>query len=87
MRDWIAALPEAERPSAAFDTRIGGLLGRGGASTLERLLKSRGRRVVVRGEGFLIVNQREVHAAASMLREGELARATEWGVRLASLAS
>lgn len=85
MRDWIAALPEAELPAAAFDTRIGGLLGRGGASSLERLLKARGRRIVTRGEGFVIVNQREVHAAASMLREGELTRAAAWGATMASL--
>lgn len=85
LRDWIAAIPVAESHAAVFDTRIAGLLGHGGTSTLERLLKSRGRRPLAHGEGFIIVNQRAIHASGSLLREGELARATLWGSRLASL--
>jgi len=85
MRDWVAAIPQAAHAAVAFDTRIAGLLGRGGVSSLERRLRSRGRRVVQHGEGFIIINQRAIHASGSLLREGELARATQWGTHLASL--
>jgi len=86
LRDWVSALPEAPYAAAAFDTRIGGILGHGGVSSLERRLKARGRKVLVRGEGFIIINQRAIQAPGSLLREGELARATAWGAHLASLA-
>lgn len=85
MRDWVAELPYSDAPAAAFDTRISGLIGRGGVSALERLLKARGRRLIDRGAGFVVINRREIHETASMLREGELARAAEWGARLATL--
>ena len=85
IRDWVAALPYGEGLAAAFDTRITGLIGRGGASTIERLLKGRGRRLVHQAGGFVVTNQREIHDTASMLREGELAKASQWGARLATL--
>ena len=85
IRDWLAALPYSEAGAAAFDTRISGLIGRGGASTIERLLKGRGRRLVHQAGGFVVTNKREIHETASMLREGELAKASEWGARLAGL--
>jgi hypothetical protein len=85
MRDWIAELPYGDAPAAAFDTRISGLVGRGGVSALERLLKARGRRLIDRGTGFVVINRREIHQTASMLREGELARAAAWGAHLVTL--
>ncbi|NYI40916.1 hypothetical protein [Demequina lutea] len=85
MRDWVAELPYSDAPAAAFDTRISGLVGRGGVSALERLLKARGRRLIDRGAGFVVINRREIHQTASLLREGELARASAWGARLATL--
>jgi len=85
MRDWVAELPYSDAPAAAFDTRISGLIGRGGVSALERLLKARGRRLIDKGAGFVVINRREIHEAASMLREGELARASAWGARLVTL--
>ena len=85
MRDWVAELPYSDAPAAAFDTRISGLVGRGGVSALERLLKARGRRLIDRGSGFVVINRREIHETASLLREGELARASAWGARLATL--
>lgn len=86
MREWIADLPHQESLAVAFDTRITGLIGHGGASAIERLLKRRGRRLAHRAEGFVVTNRREIHETASMLREGELAKAAEWGSFLASLA-
>ena len=85
IRHWVAELTYGESVAAAFDTRITGLMGRGGARSIERLLKGRGRRLIHQAHGFIITNQREVHRAASMLREGELARASEWGAHLAAL--
>jgi len=85
MRDWVAELPYSDAPAAAFDTRISGLIGRGGVSALERLLKARGRRLIDKGAGFVVINRREIHETASMLREGELARASAWGARLVTL--
>lgn len=85
IRDWIAQLPERPAHAAAFDTRIKGFVGRGGASTIERLLTGRGCRLVAPSEGFYVTNRRAVHEAASMLREGELQRAAAWGAHLASL--
>ena len=87
LRDWIAQLAPATEPAVAFDTRMAGFLGRGGTTTIERLLKARDRRIVEKGHGFTIVNQRPAHECASVLREGELARATEWGAHLAVLVS
>jgi len=85
MRKWVAELPYGDAPAAAFDTRISGLLGRGGSSSIARLLKARGRRLVDRSASFIVINRREIHQSASMLREGELVSASEWGARLASL--
>lgn len=85
LRDWIAHLPDARLPYVAFDTRVPGFVGRGGASTIERLLTAKGYRIAAKSEGFLVINRRAVHEAASMLREGELRRALEWGTHLAAL--
>ena len=85
LREWLAELPECTTPAAAFDTRIRGFLGRGGASTIERMLKARGLRLVDKGEGFIVLNQRAVREEGSMLKEGELARAHTWGAHLAQL--
>lgn len=83
MRDWLGHLPEAHQSAAAFDTRVRGPFGRGGVSGIEKRLKAKGRDVISRGEGFVIINQKSVTEAGSMLREGELARASAWGRDLA----
>ena len=82
LRDWIAALPEGTTPFTAFDTRDPGFVGRGGVSSIERLMVERGFRILCKSEGFFVVNRRTVHEPASMLREGELERAERWGQRL-----
>ncbi len=82
LRDWIDALTEGTLPFVAFDTRVPGFVGRGGASTIERLMAARGFRIHSKSEGFYVVNRRTVHEPASMLREGELERARRWGERL-----
>lgn len=83
-RDWIAELLYSDGEAVAFDTRIAGPAGQGGTNTLERLLKSRGRRVVAEAGAFLVTNYRQIERTPSTLREGELAKAHEWGTRLAT---
>ncbi|WP_291379812.1 hypothetical protein [Demequina sp.] len=86
LRTWLRDLPETEVAAAAFDTRVKGFVGRGGASTIERLLRAKGCQVLTSGEGFVVLNQRAVRRAGSMLKEGELHRAQEWGAGLKRLA-
>ena len=83
LRQWLNALPHGNAVAAAFDTRVKGPLGHGGASRIEKVLAARGYRIADRGRGFLIADTKNVKAAATMLRPGELDRAREWGKLLA----
>jgi len=85
VRDWLADIESGSGAAAAFDTRVRGPLGRGGASKIEKLLESKGFRVAHAAQGFLIANEKNPKAAASMLRDGEVERARRWGVELARL--
>jgi flavodoxin len=87
VRDWLARIESGTGIAAAFDTRVRGPLGRGGASKIEKLLESKGFRVAHVSQGFLIANEKNPKSPASMLREGEIERAREWGAKLAVLAS
>ena len=87
VRDWLAKVPTGTGVAAAFDTRIRGVFGRGGASKIEKLLESKGFRVAHVAQGFLIANEKNPKSPASMLREGEIERARLWGAELAVLAS
>ena len=82
LREWIAALPERVTLFTSYDTRVPGFVGRGGVSTIERLMIANGGRQLCKSEGFFVVNRRTVHEPASMLREGELERARRWGERI-----
>jgi flavodoxin len=85
VKDWLAGMPAGTAAAAAFDTRIRGPLGHGGASRIEKALKANGYRIVDKAQGFTVVNEAHVRAAGSMLRQGERKRAQEWGEKLASL--
>lgn len=87
VRDWLARVESGRGVAAAFDTRVRGPFGRGGASKIEKLLEGKGFRVAPVSQGFLITNEKNPKSPASMLREGELDRARAWGVELAALAS
>lgn len=87
VRDWLALVPSGTAIAAAFDTRVRGPLGRGGASRIEKLLAEKGFRVVHDSQGFLISNEKNPKHEGSMLRVGELDRAKAWGAKLATLAS
>ncbi len=84
LKTWLDGLPSASAIAAAFDTRVRGPLGHGGASRIEKLLAERGYRIADHPHGFYITNVKNVKAAGSMLRAGEIDRAIVWGQLLAS---
>ncbi len=86
LRTWLDSLPMGSGIAAAFDTRVRGPLGHGGASKIEKALADHGYSIADNSQGFYISNQKNVKGAASMLRPGEIERARDWGTLLASLA-
>ncbi len=85
MRDWLDALPRGTARAAAFDTRVKGILGRGGATKVMAGLEKAGYRRVAKPEGFLVAMRPIEIGPEGMLLPGEVARAREWGKRLKSL--
>lgn len=78
VRDWFQALPKASpgKRAAAFDTRAEFRLAGGAARGISRRLRRHGYELVARPEGFVI------EGTEGPLREGEPARAREWGAGL-----
>ncbi|HEX6074253.1 MAG TPA: flavodoxin domain-containing protein [Micromonosporaceae bacterium] len=83
-RELIGSLPpgEGRRRAATFDTRMDKprIITGAASKSLGRLLERAGYRLVVPPESFLVGEYR------GPLVAGELARARDWGARLASLA-
>lgn len=82
LREWLKAAGTLTGAAAAFDTRVKGPLGRGGAKRIEKLLSAAGAHIAAPGEGFLVINQKHPTAPATMLVPGELERARLWGAAL-----
>lgn len=80
LREWIPALDPLTVAAAAFDTRAQGVpLFTGRASKgISKSLRRRGLRMVAKPESFVVAGK-DTH-----LVEGEVARATEWGRRIAA---
>jgi hypothetical protein len=79
LRDWFGSLGHYSAKAAAFDTRIHGpamLTGRA-SKGVTRLLGAHGFDVVAEPESFLVTEQ-------DRLEPQEIARAREWGTRLAA---
>jgi hypothetical protein len=78
VRDWLGSLPPASpgQLAAAFDTRAGFRFAGGAAKGIARRLRHRGYQLAAPAEGFIITG------TEGPLREGELARAREWGAAL-----
>jgi hypothetical protein len=79
LREWLAALPEPDRPvaAAAFDTRVRRPhLPGSAARAAARRLRQVGLRLVAHPESFL------VEGITGPLTPGELERARAWGERL-----
>jgi hypothetical protein len=74
LRSWLERLGARDVPAASFDTRLSGvpvLTGRASRG-IARLLTSRGWRLLLAPESFLVSKQ-------NMLVEGETERACSWG--------
>jgi Flavodoxin len=81
LRSWLARLDARDVPAASFDTRLSGapvLTGRASRG-IARLLTSRGRRLLLAPESFLVSKQ-------NTLVEGETERACSWGALIGEAA-
>jgi hypothetical protein len=74
LRAWLEGLSADNVLAASFDTRFGGIPALTGRASrgISRLLKSRGCRLIVPPESFLVSKQ-------NVLVKGESARACSWG--------
>jgi hypothetical protein len=79
VREWLASLRQVPARAAAFDTRMRAPLGLSGsaARAIDKILRRRGALRAARPEPFHVTKQ-------NTLIDGELARARDWGARLAS---
>lgn len=82
VREWIADLAGVPALCAAFDTRIdvARILSGAASGRIERALSKRGSRAVCPSESFLVSKE-------TVLEEGEVARAREWGARVGAAAA
>lgn len=85
VREWLSALPPASGTTsvAAFDTAAGsfGIVGGGSAARKEAtVLTRKGYRLIAEPEQFLITMTEDKR---TVLKDGELDRARQWGERLA----
>jgi hypothetical protein len=80
LREWLAAVGHRtdRLPAAAFDTRLRTPIPGAAANAAARRLRHTGYRLISRPRGFY------VGATTGPLLDRELARATEWGRRLAA---
>jgi hypothetical protein len=82
LRDWFYSLDQLTTHAAAFDTRLkapAALTGRASKGIAKRL-RSRGCPLIAEPESFLVTKQ-------DRLLDHEVARAREWGARLAAIMS
>lgn len=79
MREWLATVPHAALPAAAFDTAVVRpfLLG-SAAGKAAKALRHAGYRLIAPPESFWVTD------TAGPLRPGELDRARQWGEQLAA---
>jgi hypothetical protein len=84
MRDWLEELHKGSGRSAAFDTRVRGPLGKGGASKIAARLEGAGYSALVKREGFFVAMKGAEVTKDGMLLPGEVDRAREWGRAMAA---
>ncbi len=85
MRAWLAGLAHGRGRGAAFETRVEAWYGRGAAPLIVRGLERAGYRRLTNPRGFFVGGHPIVPTASGVLRPGEIDRAREWGVHLASM--
>ncbi len=86
MRDWLAEMRPGSGRAAAFDTRVRGVLGHGGASKVLAGLEKAGYRRMAKPQGFYVPLRPVEVAEDGMLLPGERERALAWGDQLRALA-
>lgn len=82
LREWFGSLDRYPVKAAAFDTRVHGpaaLTGRASKGA-DRLLRAHGFEAVAQPESFLVTRE-------NLLEPREIARAREWGAKLAAIAA
>ena len=84
MRTWLSELPKGGGCSAAFDTRVQGWYGRGGASKIAKALKHAGYRPIAKARSFYVTGHPWKPTTNGTLREGETERARKRGAELAA---
>ncbi|WP_062517393.1 hypothetical protein [Demequina gelatinilytica] len=86
MRSWLAAMERGPRLAAAFDTRIRGPLGHGGATAIARALEAAGLTLLDEPRGFTVHLHTTASTPAALLTEGQLDLARGWGQHLRACA-
>ncbi len=85
LREWLKDLPSGlGAAAAAFDTRVPGPLGRGGASKILKRLDRAGLTPVAKPQGFQVAMRTTESIKTGALLEGEVDRARQWGRELAA---
>jgi hypothetical protein len=86
MRDWLKDLPRGSaQAAAAFDTRVHGPLGRGGAPKIAKAFDRAGFAVIAKPRGFYVAMRANQGVPKGTLLEGEVERARQWGRELAAI--
>ncbi|MCJ7826993.1 MAG: hypothetical protein MUP36_01965 [Demequinaceae bacterium] len=85
MHDWLKGLPRVAIPAAAFETRIGDLVGEGGALEIVKTLERQGYRLIAPVECFQVERLPVSPGPGGWVRPEELERAQKWGADLAGL--
>lgn len=86
MRDWLLEIPKGSgAAAAAFDTRVRGPLGRGGAKRILKALDRAGLTPIAKPRGFYVAMGEGHGVPKGTLLEGEVDRAREWGRELAAI--
>jgi hypothetical protein len=85
MSTWLEELPLGTTAVAAFDTRVNGPLGFGGASKIMNGLKKAGYVPIAKPRGFSVALRGVDPTENGVLLEGEVERARQWGEELARL--
>lgn len=84
MRDWLAALPAGEGRVAAFDTRYDSRFAGSASKEILKELVATGREQADEPQAFHVHQSPQGAERGSMLKNGELGRAREWGKALAA---
>ncbi|MFN3866000.1 MAG: flavodoxin family protein [Demequina sp.] len=87
LRDWLEALPEADRHCAAFETGIRGPLGHGAARAILSRLVALGHTPIAEPRTFTVALVTGSAEPGALLIGGQEEKAVRWGEQLAALMS